>query len=93
MPASLARNNGYILMDIDLARHVLRIAFSASRELGTLVPLLKEHCEAAEDEPYAKAIASTIAAIQLSLVNKVAADHPLLEAEMEGNIATYGQYL
>lgn len=80
-------------MDIDLARHVLRIAFSASRELGTLVPLLKDHCDTTEYEPYAKAIASAIAAIQLSLVNKVAADYPELEAEMEATISAYGRYL
>jgi hypothetical protein len=80
-------------MDIDLARYVVRAAFRSSRELGDLVPFLKEHLHAEEYRPYALAIASGVAAIQLDLLNKLFAEHPGLEAEVEASIQKYGRYL
>lgn len=80
-------------MDVDLARHVARAAFRSSRELGDLVPFLKERLSADEYPDYARSIASAIAAIHLDLVNKLIADHPGLEGEIEASIATHGRYL
>jgi hypothetical protein len=80
-------------MNIDLARHVARAAFRSSRELGDLIPYLKEHLSAEEYPSYAKAIASAVASIQLDLVNKLMTDHPGLEAEIETSIAKHGRYL
>ena len=80
-------------MNIDLARDVARTAFQSSRQLGDLLPTLKERLNPDEYQAYAKAIASAIAAIQLDLVNKVLADHPGLEAEIEASIAKHGRYI
>ncbi len=80
-------------MDIDLARHVARAAFRSSRELSDLIPFLKDHLDTEEYQPYAKAIASAVAAIHLDLMNKLFADHPGLEAEVEASIEKYGRYL
>ncbi len=44
-------------MDIDLARTIARAAFRSSRELGALVPVLKEKLAADEYKTYSKAIA------------------------------------
>ena len=79
-------------MDIKLARHLLRSAFRSSRELGELVPLLKEKLPPEEYERYARAIATTIASIQLDVVNLLTAEHPGLESELETSIAIYGKY-
>ena len=80
-------------MNIDLARHVVRAAFRSSRELSSLLPLLKEHLDANEYQRYARAIASAIAATQLEVVNAVTADHPALETEIEAQMSKYDRYL
>jgi hypothetical protein len=80
-------------MNIDLARHVARAAFRSSRELAELVPFLKARLGADEYSAYAKTIGSAVAAIQVDLMNKLVADHPGLEAEIEASIAKYGRYL
>jgi hypothetical protein len=79
-------------MDIELARTVARAAFRSSRELGALMPLLKEKLPSKEYEIYSKAIASAIAAIQLDIVNKLTAAHPGLEPEIESSIKKTGRY-
>jgi hypothetical protein len=80
-------------VNIDLARHVARAAFRSSRELGELVPFLKDRLNAEEYSIYAKAIGSAVASIQVDLMNKLVADHPGLEAEIEASIGKYGRYL
>jgi hypothetical protein len=80
-------------MKIDLARHVARAAFRSSRGLSELIPFLKDQLDAKEYEPYAKAIAAAVAAIQVDLMNKLLADHPGLEAEIEASIQKYDRYL
>ena len=80
-------------MEIDLAHHVTRAAFRSSRELGDLLHLLKGQLDEAEYQGYAKAIATAIAAIQFELVNKLTADHPGLEAEIEASMAKYDRML
>jgi hypothetical protein len=80
-------------MNIDLARYVIRSAFRASHELSDLLPFLKSQLPAEEYKSYAKAISSAIAAIQLDILNKVTADHPGLESEIESSMAAYDRYL
>jgi hypothetical protein len=76
-----------------LARHIARAAFRASREIGDLMPFLKQHLPEHEYLHYAHAIATAVAAIQLELLNKLAADHPGVQAEIEASIAKYDRYL
>jgi len=79
-------------MDIDLARDVARATFRSTRELGALVPVLKDKLEQGEYEIYAKAIASAIADIQLGILNRLIAEHPSLEAEIDVAIKKTGHY-
>jgi hypothetical protein len=80
-------------VNIDLARHIARAAFRSSRELGDLVPFLKDRLSAEEHSVYAKAIGSAVAAIQIDLMNKLVSDHPGLEAEIEASMKKHGRYL
>jgi hypothetical protein len=80
-------------MDIDLSRHVIRIAFRSGRELEGLLGLLKEHCSADEYQTYAKAIATAIASIHVEIVNRITSSQPELENEIESVIAKYDRYL
>jgi hypothetical protein len=80
-------------MDRDVARHVLRVSFRASRELGNLVPLLKEELPAAEYEPLAKGIASAVAEVGFAVMEQVFALHPELRTEVDRQIDQYGRYL
>ncbi len=77
-------------MDIELARHVIRVVFRSEHELGDLLEVLKAHCGEEEYKTYAKAIASAVASINLEVMNRVIAAHPELEAEIEASIETYG---
>jgi len=79
-------------MNVDIARHIVGAARS-SRELAELVPFLKDHLSADEHAAYSKAIGSAVAAIQLDVMNKVLADDPGLESEIEASVAKYGRYL
>jgi len=80
-------------MQIEIARHIARAAFSCTRELGDLVPFLKEHLNADEYPSYAKALASAICAIQREILDKLEADHPALKAEIEASMRKYERYL
>jgi hypothetical protein len=80
-------------VDVAVARHVLRGAFRASRELQELLPALKAECGAEEYDAWLKAIATTVAEIGLSVTNKATDAHPELEAEIEAQIERYGAYL
>ena len=80
-------------MNIDIARHIARAALRSSRDLAELIPCLKAYLSADEHAAYSKAIGSAVAAIQLDVMNKVLADNPGLESEIEASIAKYGRYL
>jgi len=77
-------------MDRDLARHVIVASFRSFRELTMLLPLLKEHCDAAEYEIFAKAIAAVGVEIQMEVRKKAFALYPDLEQEIQGKIDKYG---
>jgi hypothetical protein len=68
------------------------LTFRASREIGDLVPLLKERLIPEEYGRYSNAIATSVASIQLNLINLLTTDQPGLDAEIEESIATYGSY-
>jgi hypothetical protein len=80
-------------MDIDLARHVARTALRSARELGDMLPLLKQHLDAEEYKSYAEAISSAVDAIDVEILDKVMSDHQKLAQEIEVAIAAYGRYL
>jgi hypothetical protein len=79
-------------MQIELARTVARAAFRSSRELGALVPVLKQKLSTDEFNIYSKAIATAIASIQVDIVNKLTIEHSGLEAEIEAAIKRDGHY-
>jgi hypothetical protein len=80
-------------MDIDLARHIVRVNFRCSRELQDLMHLLKEQLPEIEYKKHAHGIAAAIAAIGDALTNKAIAAHPKLEREIEASIAKFDRYL
>jgi len=80
-------------MDIDLARHCVRAAFRASRELESALHALKAGCEPDEYDGYKLGIAGAIYEIGVALTNTAIAAHPELEAEIEAQIQKYGRYL
>lgn len=80
-------------MDINVARHAVRVSFRSGRELQGLLGLLKEHCSADEYKTYATAIATAVASIQLEIVNRTTSLHPGLEDEIEATVSKYGRYL
>ena len=78
-------------MDKNVAREVVRAAFRSGSELENLLSLLKEHCSADDYKIYAQQVARAIDGINAALLNKVVAQFPELEAEIEANIARTGQ--
>lgn len=80
-------------MDIDVARHVLRAAFRAARELQELLPVLRASCRPDEYDAYARGIGSAVAEIALEVTNRTIAAQPELETEVEADMTAYGTYL
>jgi hypothetical protein len=78
-------------MEKDLAWYVITMAFRSTNPLEDLLHLLKEHCAAPEYEEYGKAIARAIHGVQRELIERVVAEHPELEKEMEAKVAKYGR--
>ena len=77
-------------MDINVARHVIRVAFRSGRELETLLDLLQEHSDAQEYKTYAKAIATAIASIHLEIVNRVMSSYPSLRKNLKRQLRSTG---
>ena len=80
-------------MKIELARYLARTAFRNSRELSDLVPFLKKHLSNREYQTYSRAVATAVAAIQVELLNRLTAEYPALQVEIEASIANYERYL
>ncbi|MDR1163785.1 MAG: hypothetical protein LBM17_08150 [Candidatus Accumulibacter sp.] len=80
-------------MNRELAKHIARVAFQASRDIGELVPLLKNHCSADEYEKFGKVIASVSATIGMDIMKLIFKDFPELEKEFDKDIETYGRIL
>lgn len=64
----------------------------SARELQDLLPLIREHCDPAEYEACAKAIASVVAEISLGLQKTVFENNPEVKAEVEEAVTRYGVY-
>jgi hypothetical protein len=80
------------VMNIEIAREIVRASFRSTRELGNLILDLKRSLSAEEHQIYAKAIATAIATIQLEVLNKATAQFPELEKEIEEKIEATGRY-
>jgi hypothetical protein len=79
-------------MDLDVARQVVRATFRSSTSLTDLLPVLKAHCPPEEYQAFARAIAAVVGEAGLQLLNRVFAEHPELEAEVDEAIARDGRY-
>lgn len=79
-------------MDRDLSRHVVKATFRSARELQDLLPLLKKRASAEEYQEYLRAIAAVIAEGRQQLLNRVFAEYPDLEAEVDASIQATGRY-
>lgn len=80
-------------MDIDLARHIVRVNFRCSRELQDLMQLLKQQLPEAEYKVQARGIATAIASMGDALMNRAVAARPELEREIEASMAKFDRYL
>lgn len=80
-------------MDKDLAREVIRTAYRSGNELENLIGVLKNGCSPEEYKLYLRQIAMAIDGIHVALVDKVLAQYPELEAEMEANLARTGKVM
>ncbi len=77
-------------MDRDLAKHVVTVSIKTASRLGDLVPLLKEHMPPQEYEIHAKAIARAVYAIGHEITDRIFAEHPDLDREIEAQIKKFG---
>jgi hypothetical protein len=80
-------------MDIDLARHIIRVALQNSRELTDLLQLLKQQLEPHEYKQYARGIAETIDVTNQKLTAQALAAFPELSHEMEHKLAKYSRFI
>lgn len=80
-------------MENDLAKHVATTIFKTTSQMTELIPLLKDHCDVAEYESYAKAIASVAALASAEILRKIFAEHPDIEREFDRKINKYGKLI
>jgi hypothetical protein len=80
------------VMDVELARDMIRTAFRSGSELQDLLKVLKNRCSAEEYSDYSRGIAAAMDAIGVALINKALAAHPQLSAEVDASLASHGHY-
>lgn len=80
-------------MNIDLARHMVRVGFHCGRELEGLMHTLKTRLGEEEYKPLALAIATAVHEIQNATLEPAFAAHPGLEAEVEAEVRKHGSYV
>lgn len=73
-------------MDIRTAREIVDAAFRSGAELQAMLPVIRERCPREEYETYAKAIAACLAEVSLQVMNRLLAEHPVLEDEIEARM-------
>jgi hypothetical protein len=78
-------------MDKNIAREVVRAVFRSGGELEKLLGVLKDRSSAEEYKVYTRQVATAIDGIHVALLNKVLAQFPELEAEIEANLARTGR--
>jgi hypothetical protein len=79
-------------MDQELSRRIIRATFQSNGVLEDLLPALKAGCAEDEYRTYARAIAAVIAESGLQIMNRIFAEHPELEAEVDAAITKTGRY-
>lgn len=75
-------------MDYELGRMVAGIALAATRELGTIAPLIKSRCEPEEHEKLRLAIGSAVYE-SMELMERVFELCPGLREEFEARLQKY----
>ena len=80
-------------MDKKIARHIARVSFQASTDLGSLIYLLKEHCSQDDYEKLRKPIANVSAAIGLDILNSIFLEFPDLKRDFDYEIKKYGKII
>jgi len=80
-------------MDKELAREIIRVAFSSGRELETLIAPLRVGCTADDYKFFMRQIAMAIDGIHTALVDEAVKRFPELEAEMEANVKRTGRVM
>jgi hypothetical protein len=80
-------------MDKKIAKHVARVAFQASVDLGSLISFLKAHCSIDEYEKLRTPLATISAEIGLDVLNLIFSEFPDLKREFDEDIKKYGNIL
>ena len=80
-------------MEKKIAKHVARVSFQASTDLGNLVSLLKEHCSADDFKKLRDPLLNVSAAIGLDILNLIFFEFPDIKQEFDENIKKYGRIL
>ena len=80
-------------MDIDMARHMMRVAFQTARELQDLMGFLKENCSPEEYKDHARAIATAIDTTNVALIHRALAAYPELDSELDAKLAKYQRFI
>ncbi len=78
-------------MDRELAQIVTTSLVRASGEIGSLVPLLKDHCNPQTYETFKTAISRVLVEISLELQNPIFEMYPDLEEEIDARFNKYGR--
>jgi hypothetical protein len=78
-------------MDKDLATIILVSCYRSARELGDLVPLIKENCGEDDRRALGQAIASVIYDIMENIGRYASAENPDLNAEIESRLSKYNR--
>jgi hypothetical protein len=79
-------------MERDLARHLIRTGFDASRQLSSLLPTLRQQLGEEEYKKNARKIAAAIDAINVALIEAAFAAHPGLKDEVEASIDKHDRF-
>ncbi len=77
-------------MDETLARIVIGNAARATREIGNLAPLLKQHADPVAYEEIKPGIGEVVYEIYEAILGPVFARFPDLKAEFDQNVERYG---
>ena len=77
-------------MDEQLARITINTAMRAARDIGGLMPLLKDHCDPDAREPLSIGVGTVVHEIYASIVDPLFERYPALKAEIESNVERYG---
>lgn len=75
------------------AWQMIRTAYKCAADLQTLMRNLKADCPAGEYEAHARAIAASIASLNINVVERALQAHPELRKRIESDIAAHGRLM